>query len=399
MTGSLSVSLFNGDCFDVNTAAIVPRDNSYLPAIWAFCSSPEYNLAVRQIDQSLKVTTATLVKIPFDLERWQRVAAERYPNGLPEPHSYDPTQWLFRGGIATSTDPLQVAVARLLGYRWPDQPLDDCGAHTDVDCIACIPAIGQERPAAERLRALLAAAYGEAWTPEQQSALLGGTSLEAWLRDLFWSRHCARFHNRPFIWQIWDGRKDGFSALVNYHMLDRQKLEKLTYTYLGDWLERQRAAAQAGEVGAEARHAAALTLQGNLAKIIAGEPPYDIFVRWKPLHQQPIGWEPDLNDGVRLNIRPFIEAGVLRNGAFAKNFWKKDRGENPPSLQFYADAKTGRKANERHNDFHFTRAEKEAARREHAKANPIPVPAQSAALPALPVRVLDLVAVEGDGDD
>ncbi len=399
MTGSLSVSLFDGDCFDVNTAAIVPRDNSYLPAIWAFCSSPEYNLAVRQIDQSLKVTTATLVKIPFDLERWQRVAAERYPNGLPEPHSDDPTQWLFRGGIATSTDPLQVAVARLLGYRWPDQPLDDCGTHTDADGIACIPAIGQERPAAERLRALLAAAYGEAWTPEQQSALLGGASLEAWLRDVFWSRHCVRFGNRPFIWQIWDGRKDGFSALVNYHLLDRQKLEKLTYTYLGDWLERQRAAAQAGEVGAEARHAAALTLQSKLAKIIAGEPPYDLFVRWKPLHEQPIGWEPDLNDGVRLNIRPFIEAGVLRNGAFAKNFWKKDRGENPPSLQFYADPQTGRKANERHNDFHFTRAEKEAARREHAAANPVPVAAKPAPLPARPARALELVAVEGDGND
>jgi len=33
-----------------------------------------------------------------------------------------------------------------------------------------------------------------------------------------------------------------------------------------------------------------------------GEAPYDILVRWKPLEQQPIGWYPDLNDGVRLNI-------------------------------------------------------------------------------------------------
>jgi len=37
-----------------------------------------------------------------------------------------------------------------------------------------------------------------------------------------------------------------------------------------------------------------------------GEAPYDIFVRWKALSEQAIGWEPDINDGVRLNIRPFL---------------------------------------------------------------------------------------------
>ena len=41
-------------------------------------------------------------------------------------------------------------------------------------------------------------------------------------------------------------------------------------------------------------------------KILESEPQDDIFVSWKPLHQQPIGWDPDINDGVRLNIRPFL---------------------------------------------------------------------------------------------
>jgi hypothetical protein len=45
-----------------------------------------------------------------------------------------------------------------------------------------------------------------------------------------------------------------------------------------------------------------LTLPG----VGRGEWPDDIFVRWKPLEQQPIGWAPDLDDGVRLNIRPFL---------------------------------------------------------------------------------------------
>jgi hypothetical protein len=69
----------------------------------------------------------------------------------------------------------------------------------------------------------------------------------------------------------------------------------------------------AGDSGAEGLLSAAQKLKENLEAILEGEAPYDIFVRWKSLEKQPIGWEPDLNDGVRLNIRPFVEAGVLRS--------------------------------------------------------------------------------------
>ena len=69
-----------------------------------------------------------------------------------------------------------------------------------------------------------------------------------------------------------------------------------------------------------------------------GEPPFDLFVRWKPLSQQAMGWQPDLNDGVRMNIRPFMArdipggkkgAGVLR--AKPNITWgpKADRGKEP----------------------------------------------------------------------
>ena len=64
------------------------------------------------------------------------------------------------------------------------------------------------------------------------------------------------------------------------------------------------------------------------------------------LREQPIGWDPDLNDGVRLNIRPFINAGVLRSTVNVH--WKKDRGKNPDG-------------SERHNDIHRTLAAKRAA--------------------------------------
>ena len=65
------------------------------------------------------------------------------------------------------------------------------------------------------------------------------------------------------------------------------------------------------------------------------------------LEELPIGWEPDLNDGIRLNIRPFVTAGVLRKNP--KINWNKDRGKDPDG-------------SERLNDRPYTRAEKEAAR-------------------------------------
>ena len=134
-------------------------------------------------------------------------------------------------------------------------------------------------------------------------------TLEEWLRDEFFEQHCALFHHRPFIWHIWDGHKSGFSALVNYHQLTHANLEKLTYAYLGDWIRRQQAAVDAGEAGSDARLQAAKQLQSRLKLILEGEPPYDLFVRWKPLSKQAIGWHPDINDGVRMNIRPFRDIG------------------------------------------------------------------------------------------
>ncbi|MDR1313006.1 MAG: hypothetical protein LBQ12_04750 [Deltaproteobacteria bacterium] len=50
-----------------------------MPAIWRYCSPADCNDAVRKIDQKLNVTTGTLVKVPFDVERWTRVAKEAYP--------------------------------------------------------------------------------------------------------------------------------------------------------------------------------------------------------------------------------------------------------------------------------------------------------------------------------
>jgi hypothetical protein len=380
----LPSSLYMGKRFPNTTPVIIPLVDSDLPALWAFCSTPSFSVELRKINQKLSVDNGYVGKIPFDLGYWTQVAEERYPHGLPKPYSDDPTQWIFHGHPMQSTDPLQVAITRLLGYRWPaetdpDMELSDEAHHwisrcepllklVDDDGIVCIPPVRGEPAAAERLLNLMAAAYGKDWNTEVLARLLKAAdhadkTLDTWLREKFFTQHCKLFQHRPFIWHIWDGLRDGFAALVNYHQFDHKALETLIYTYLGDWITRQKKDIETGADGAQEKLAAADQLKHRLELILHGEAPYDIFVRWKPLAQQPIGWNPDLNDGVRLNIRPFLSvpdvgkkgAGVLRDKPNIN--WGKDRGKDVESAPWYPVF-----AGERINDHHLSLAEKRTAR-------------------------------------
>jgi len=393
VTSNKLIALYSGYKFDITIGVLVARDERHLPAIYCYLTSEAYLSSLKRLDSSLSVTESALVKVPFDLEHWQKVAAEKYPAGLPKPFSSDATQWLFSGHPKGADQPLQVAVARLVGYRWPRQTgssFSDCPALgpdgleklADDDGIVCIPPVRGEEPAAERLRKVLATAYGSDWKGGKELELIRASGsdagdLEQWLRNDFFEQHCDLFRQRPFIWHIWDGRKrDGFHALVNYHRLaagesGRRTLENLTHSYLGDWITRQKDGLKRGEEGAEERLAAALALKERLEAILAGESPFDVFVRWKALSQQAIGWEPDVNDGVRMNIRPFLAsdlpngkkgAGVLRVKPNIK--WDKDRGKEPHRLKeeypWFWDGSgfTG----ERLNDVHLTVEEKQKAR-------------------------------------
>jgi hypothetical protein len=117
------------------------------------------------------------------------------------------------------------------------------------------------------------------------------------------------------------------------------------------------------------------------------------------LHQQAIGWDPDINDGVRLNIRPFLSSQLRKGGKTGAGIlrakpgtikWAKDRGKEPmrskaefpwfwgwdetnPTLatDFGAPIPGAPPAGDsfdgnRWNDLHYTLAAKEAARASHA---------------------------------
>lgn len=398
----LPAALYLGGRFDTNAAALVPLNKEHLIPIWCFCSSPEYNKAVRKIDQKINVTNATLVKIPFDLEHWSKIAKEKYPNGLPKPYSNDPSQSIFHGHPCGSVEwneekkwtdhgtlrcdatVLQVAVARLLGFRWPSEldttielaeeqiewvkRSDNLLSYAVNDGIVCIPPLSGELSASDRLLNLIAAAYGDSWSNDILLQVLknadnAGKNLETWLRDKFFIQHCKLFQHRPFIWHIWDGLNDGFSALLNYHKLNAKLLETLIYTYLGDWISRQKQDVANSIDCAQERLAAAEKLKRILELILEGEAPYDIFVRWKSIEKQSVGWSPDLSDGIRLNIRPFLSvpsvgkkgAGILREKPNIN--WNKDRGKDVQSEPWY-DVFNG----ERINDHHLSLKDKLAAR-------------------------------------
>ncbi|MBX9561628.1 SAM-dependent DNA methyltransferase [Aeromonas hydrophila] len=407
----IPVSIYGGEFYDHNACVVVPNVDGQISALWCYLSSEKFYDEVRLIDQSLKPSNNTFLAVSFDEHFWTQKAAETYPQGLPKPHTNDPTQWIFHGHPCSSViwdeerkwtkegavrfdeTVLQVAVARLLGYQWPAelgeemeladeqrQLVDEVArlnAFADEDGIVCLPAVRGEAPAHTRLEKLLVAAYEDDWKNGALDKLLtavGSKSLELWLRDKFFEQHCKLFQHRPFIWHIWDGLKDGFSALVNYHKLDRSGLERLIYTYLGDWIRIQEQGVKEARDGAEERLTAAKNLQQRLEAILAGEKGLDIFVRWKHLAEQPIGWEPDLNDGVRLNIRPFLKAAdVGKKGAGILRFkpninWNKDRGNDVASAPWYTlGLQYGEKEGARINDHHLSLEDKRAARANQPK--------------------------------
>jgi hypothetical protein len=438
---TMPASLYMGGVFDAN-APVLSLHGTELAAVWCFVQSESYSTSVRMLDQKSDAAVNVFDKVSFDLMHWREVAAEKYPRGLPRPYTDDPTQWIFHGHPASTCDALQVAIARLVGYRWPAEMdpeielatdgrawVDRCGqlnSQADDDGIVCVPAVAAEQPADGRLLSLLHQAFEDGlaqerlfsekiegmdendpltldllrrgWKPALPNdfntwfnRLLDadgykGKSLELWLRDKFFDSHCKRFNQTPFIWHIWDGHREGFSALLNYHKLagsnGRRLLEKLTHSYLGDWINRQQDEANRGVEGADGKLIAARNLKAQLELILAGEPPFDIFIRWKPLHEQPVGWEPDINDGVRLNIRPFMAvdipggkkgAGILRIKPNTIK-WTKDRGKEveKPIQDFpwfwdwdgKAQDFTGGKrfTGDRWNDLHYTTAFKHNAR-------------------------------------
>ena len=157
------------------------------------------------------------------------------------------------------------------------------------------------------------------------------SNIAEWLENAFFEYHSSLYRNRPIFWHVASTKgteRFAFGALVDYHHFDRNRLAKLRGQYLRDAMDTfRREAALADKVGRtdlriewQSRLEEAQELDRRLQWIQegrhegqeGGDNDFRILTPWKSADQRPKGWDPDLDDGVKVNIQPFQKAGVLR---------------------------------------------------------------------------------------
>jgi hypothetical protein len=156
-------------------------------------------------------------------------------------------------------------------------------------------------------------------------------TIREWMEDIYFHYHVSFYKKRPIFWHISSKQGRGraaFGALVHYHRFDKNAMAKLRGTYLRDAIEgfRREAALAAQEGRGEDR----IEWQAKLEEVQeldrrlqwvqegyhegseGGEHDFRILTPWKPPDEQPKGWDPDIDDGVKVNIEPLKKGGGLR---------------------------------------------------------------------------------------
>jgi len=215
---------------------------------------------------------------------------------------------------------------------------------TDDDGIVSFGAVNGEAPLADRVRHKLALLFPTRDTNHVEVEIVNElkktvkgyrkcASLEEWLDNVFFDYHCELYKSRPIFWHIASAQgtsRFAFGALVHYHRFDKNRMAKLRANYLRDAIEEFRR--EAGLADKAGRSDDRLELQAKVEESQAldkklqfiqeghhegaggGERDYRILPPWKERGERPKGWDPDIDDGVKVNIEPFEKAGVLRVG-------------------------------------------------------------------------------------
>jgi len=152
-------------------------------------------------------------------------------------------------------------------------------------------------------------------------------SIRQWLEEVYFPYHASVYKNRPIFWHVSSKQGKGqaaFSALVHYHRFDKDRMATLRGVYLREALglfRREAAlAAQAGRADDrlewQTKVEEAEELDRRLQRLQEGfhhgAEDFRILTPWKTEGQRPKGWDPDINDGVKVSIEPLQRAGVLR---------------------------------------------------------------------------------------
>ena len=283
--------------------------------------------------------------------------------------------WLLKEGIEKEgwrcipeeqrfvTDQFTVTILRLLGHRWPRQV--EAGEvvpdWADQDGIIPITAGTQETTLYDRVRARIAADFpgGDVANIEREFAEIMGKPLDRFIETDFFKHHTQQFKKRPIAWQVQSSkyttkRKPAFACLLYYHKLDGDTLPKLRSQYVGPLRQRLETELRGIEAvpkdGRSDRQQSRLReladqltelrdfdkkleqvqtsgfASAKLAEQLRAEP---IDAQCSPdgvrpppadhtdFLRQEQSYLPDINDGVRVNIAPLQQAGLLATDVLA----------------------------------------------------------------------------------
>lgn len=248
------------------------------------------------------------------------------------------------------------AVLRLCGLRWPNADVAVNGSSLEPDQDGIIPLTEGtgELTLAARIRRAEPGGYSE----KDLTAALG-MPLETWLADHFFRLHISDFSKRPAVWQLHSlppekGRRRGrgirrspaFAALVYCGALNADLLPKLRAHHVGplrNRLETELAGLSKVSDRTADQDARRLELEEKLTELkdfdarlervivegfasavldeIGTKEPLDQWISRdgvagacpsrEAFLSQERRFDPDLNDGVRVNIAPLQRAGLL----------------------------------------------------------------------------------------
>jgi hypothetical protein len=281
-------------------------------------------------------------------------------------------------------DLFTVMVLGLLGHRWPKQieAGESVPEWADPDGIIPITSGLTHQTLLQQVRDRIAAEFpgGKVHEIEKEFEEVVGMNLEKWLAGEFFKHHISQFKKRPIAWQLssspWGtgagkgkgrgSRKEpAFSCLVYYHKIDADILHKIRTHYIGDLINRYGTELRALEGrkelnGEQASRKVQLDnwitelkdftqvlqdvaddgFDSAMLRDIVKKEPLDKWMSRDGKSQQPKTgdefyaqekrYDPDINDGVRVNIAPLQKAGLLAAEVIAKKDVEKaiaDRAE------------------------------------------------------------------------
>lgn len=271
-------------------------------------------------------------------------------------------------------DIFTVIILRLLSHRWPKQieAGESVPEWADKDGIIPITEGCGELTLLERVRQRIEEEFpgGNVSSIEREFEEIVGMTLEKWLAGPFFKRHISQFKKRPIAWQIESqpiasaggkGRRRGaaasagpaFSCLVYYHKLDADLLPKIRSLYVGPlhsryetelqsldgieklngeqstrkmqlerWIEElkifDKNLQEVARVGFDCKQLSEIINKEALDEWTSADGITAPPVNREAFLLQECRYDPDINDGVRVNIAPLQKAGLLAAEVIAK---------------------------------------------------------------------------------